>query len=63
MGVMFTFTQGTKFYHHYAEAEDMIQVARILITTKPKRGWVFAHAEIKEAEQLEMELFEKCKWN
>lgn len=61
-GVFITMMNEDKFAHNYLEAADMVGVARILITFKPKRGYEVVKVEIGEAEQLEMELFEKTRW-
>lgn len=61
-GIFFTCEKEGKFYHHYAESEDMLGVARCLITFKPRKGWSVAKVEISEAEQMELELFDKSRW-
>jgi hypothetical protein len=61
-GVFFTCEKDGKFYHHYSEANTMVDVARMLITFKPKRGWEVVKVEIAESEQLEMELYDKSRW-
>jgi hypothetical protein len=51
-----------KHYHQYLECQDMVSVARVLITFKPRQGWEVVSIEVKEAEQLELELFDVKRW-
>ena len=72
LGVFFTLQSKedrSKFIHHYEESNDMVGVARILITfnsqmmnKRPFKGYEIVKVEIKEAEQLELELFDLSRW-
>jgi hypothetical protein len=61
-GVMLHSVNGyDKPHHEYLEFENMVDVARFLITQKPPRGYKLVSVEIKEAEQLELELFDNVR--
>lgn len=71
-GVFFTLQSvedSTKFIHHYEETDSMTGAARILVqfhngvkNKRPFKGYEIVKVEIKEAEQLEMELFDLKRW-
>lgn len=61
-GVFIYCQNGTGNYHYYTEVDDFIAASRVIITFKPRRGWEVVKVEIAEAEQMELELFEKARW-